>query len=451
MDDRFDDNQYFEENDIDELNIGTEEVSPEEEYDYEYYGKAKPVKRRHTFLFVLVLLIMAAVGGTVFGLKFMGADVDFKEYIPFLRENKTEATEEALESEVVSEEEEIVFESDALIEFENDSRSKFVKINDGYVYLTKDGSKFYKDFDGHSWSDTYTMSSVNATVNGKYAFVNEVRGKNIRLYSTEGIMFSGQTDGNVANASLNSSGICAVVEKCEKHYKIRVYRNDGELLLERFEQDDGVYPLSTAISEDGRILAITYADTSDVELETKVLLFYINREDAKNTETGDFFAGIEKADMIAPYIFAIDKGFAVVHDGGVFAIGNDGKEKWNFSINNEIVSVLEADGRIILALGDEIKGRSDYPEGSVIIINGNGEIEGSYIMDGEITYINRGDSSVIIGSGKDFVCTSYSGELKWKYTATQDVKDIFVHSKKEALIITGKEAKIVEFENLKKQ
>ena len=58
--------------------------------------------------------------------------------------------------------------------------------------------------------------------------------------------------------------------------------------MERFEQDSGIYPLSAALSEDSRILAVTYADTSDIEIKAKVLLFYVNKEDSRTQQQVSF-------------------------------------------------------------------------------------------------------------------------------------------------------------------
>ena len=141
----------------------------------------------------------------------------------------TENTEntDAQSSQDTSESEEVqnntVKESEIKITFENDSRSKFLYFDDGYLYLTKDGAKYYLDLDTQKWNDTYTMSSVTGISNGKYAIINDVQGKNLRLYSTDGLAFSAQTDGNIVSCALNSQGTSAVIQKYGEDYK--TFRN----------------------------------------------------------------------------------------------------------------------------------------------------------------------------------------------------------------------------------
>ena len=432
-------------------------------------------------IFIIVILLMAACGGIYFGLNYMDGNIvqktgisNFLEKVGLSGEKTTvdqpegspKSTEEdSTDSNNSAESQEgnvdkakneadsskgptsEIKQEETKITFENDSRSKFVPLEGGYLYLTKDGAKFYQSLDGQKWNDTYTMTSVNAVSSGKYAIVSDVQGRNIRLYSVDGLSFSAQTDGNIVQCSVNSQGPCAVIQKYEEDYKIQVFRNDGSLLMERFDQDSGVFPLSAALSPDSRILAVSYADTSGIEIKTKILLFYVNKEESKNTVTGDFFGGVEKNDIIAPYIFSLKSGeFVVVSDSGVFAVDESGNEIWNTEIPNRIEAVsFTKSGRIVLALGEELMGKDGYEEGTVYILDSDGKETAQYCMDDSISYLKTVDKSIVIGSGKNFVCINDSAKERWKYTATQDIKDLFAFdSGNKALMVTGTEAKVVE-------
>lgn len=437
-------------------------------------------------IFIIVLFLMAAIGGTYFGLSFLNVDIMKSFSIESLlksnsqdssssasqsgqssaqeaqrsekaedntqnNENAKDA-EDAQSSQDKSDTETIqnntVKESEVKITFENDSRSKFLYLDGGYLYLTKDGAKYYLDLDTQKWNDTYTMSSVTGISNGKYAIINDVQGKNLRLYSTDGLEFSAQTDGNIVSCALNSQGTSAVIQKYGEDYKISVIRNDGQVLMERFEQDTGIYPLSAALSEDSKILSVTYADTTDVEIKAKVLLFYVNKEDSKNTATGEFYAGIEKENIIAPYIFALDGNFVIVYDKGLFAIDSSGNEIWNTPIYNRIDAVAHTqNGSIVLSLGDQLAGTDGFESGTVYILNKNGKEKSEYFIGEDISYLNVAGKDIIIGSGNDFICINESAKENWRFTATQVVKDVFPYTGgNKVLVITGTEAKIIEAE-----
>ena len=436
-------------------------------------------------IFVIVLFLMAAIGGSYFGLRFLDADIvknfsissilkgseqsssaltqssQSSEDISSPDSSAQSSTSQETSSQETSSQESIENtsdnsadetssdtekseESEVKITFENDSRSKFLYLDGGYLYLTKDGAKYYVSLDNQEWNDTYTMSSVTGVSNGKYAIINDVQGRNIRLYSTSGLQFSAQTDGNIVSCTLNSQGTSAVIQKYDNDYKISVLRNDGQLLMERFEQDSGVYPLSAALSEDSKILAVTYMDTSDIEIKAKILLFYVNKEDSKNTATGEFFAGIEKEDMIAPYIFYLDGNFVIVHDKGLFAVNQSGNEVWNTEISNRIDAVACTEGgNIAIALGDELAGSNGFENGTVCILNKNGKEKAEYFMGDDISYLKAVGKNIVVGSGNDFACINESARENWSFTATQVIKDIFPYSGSKALVITGTEAKVI--------
>ena len=219
--------------------------------------------------------------------------------------------------------------------------------------------------------------------------------------------------------------------------------------MERFEQDKGVFPLAAALSDDGRILAVTYADTSGVEMKAKILLFYVNKDDSKNTATGDFYAASEKDDIIAPYIFSLGTSeFAVVYDKGIMAFDCNGNEKWNTEISNKITSASVTEGgKILLSLGEETGGHDGYADGTLIIVSSDGKISAKYEMGESISYVNPNGKNIVIGSGKNFVCITENGSEKWRYTATQDIKDIFAYSNSKALVVTGTEAEEVTIKN----
>ncbi len=59
------------------------------------------------------------------------------------------------------------------------------------------------------------------------------------------------------------------------------------------EESKGIYPLSPDVSDDSRVFAISYLDTTDISPMGRVLLFYINAEDGENF-TDSMFAAVEK-------------------------------------------------------------------------------------------------------------------------------------------------------------
>ncbi len=348
---------------------------------------------------------------------------EFAAYIPIVSEtfSKDEA-EKAVEMDI-----------------ESGSKSSFVGYGNEYLYVTKDGVKFFDANNTQKWNYTYTMSSPVTVNNGNYTAVAESQGRVIRMYNETGEIYTVQPDGAVFRFSINNSGSLAAIIKSEPGYKILVYNETGQLLMERFEQDEGVYPIALDISGDGRILAVSYLDTTGIEMVSKILLFYTNKEDNKNTESGDFFGSIEKEGCVVPSVKYMENGsFAAVGDNIIFSINLQCEEEWTVDLNNELKGVSFGNGKhMALALGDEFAGEEGVNSNTVEIINSSGKVTGSYDMGVPITYISAYENGVVIGGNKNFVCLNYNGGVQWEYTATYDVKDIILMDNAKNVILVG--------------
>ena len=446
----------------------------EEDYEDDDFDSEEEQKsgKKHYFLFLAVILIMTCAGGIYFGLSSKGgAFLNNIDIVGLIQSKITGQSVSSSSSEsvsassednsVTSAETESTAESNdsgssvseqsvERITFDNDSRSKFVMCENGFFYFSRDGARFYESVDQQVWNDTYSMSSINVSSNGDYAVVSDIQGRNIRVYNTSGLAFASQVDGNIVQCSVNAEGTCSVVEKTGNDYKVQVYRNDGSMLLERFDQDEGVYPISSVLSDDSRVLAVSYLDTSDIEMKTRILFFYVNKSDAKESDSGDFYAAVEKEDLIVPYIYYYDGDFIAVGDSCVFAIDDSGNEIWSTDIPNHIEYVGFTDnGNAVLALGEAIADMESYESGTVCMLGSNGGIKREYTAKADIIYFKVEGNSIVIGVGKEFTCLSDSLTERWSYTATQDIRDIIPYSGNNAVIVTNTDASFVNVGNRK--
>jgi|GEM_PF-5275034 len=341
--------------------------------------------------------------------------------------------------------------STKLISFESDSNSKFEQYKNGFFYFTKDGARFFQLDGTQKWNDTYTLSNITAVSSGQYCAVYEMLGRNLRVYSDQGTAYSIQADGLITHCDINPSGSSTLILNCNDGYKVQVYSNNGTLLLERFDEDKGIYPVSSTLSDDGKILAVTYVDTSDVSLVSRILLFYTSRDDSKQTGTGDFYAAVQKDDSVIPFIKYNAKGyFTAISDSSIFAVDTSGKELWSTALNNkaEKAAVLES-GDIAIALTDQIAGKDGYPYGTLLIIGAGGKTQAEVKTGQNITYLGTTEKGIVVGNGKNFTFLNETGKTIWTYEATQDVSDIipFDTTGKKVLVVTANEARL---EKLKK-
>ena len=135
-----------------------------------------------------------------------------------------------------------------------------------FLLCTKDGVKYYTAVGAQKWSDTFSMTSPTIVQEGDFVAVGDMGGKTVRVYNKEGMVYDLQAGGSPVQFALNETGYLSLITKNDSSYRICVYNRKGKLLKERVEESKGIYPLSSDVSDDSRVFAISYLDTTDISM-----------------------------------------------------------------------------------------------------------------------------------------------------------------------------------------
>lgn len=294
-----------------------------------------------------------------------------------------------------------------------------------FMLCTKDGVKYFASMGDQQWSDTFSMTSPTIVQEGEYVAVGDIGGKTVRVYDKEGILYDLQAEGSPIQFALNEAGYLSLITKNESGYRVGVYNPKGTLLTERMEESKGVYPLSSDISDDGKVLAVSYLDTSDIAAVGRVLLFYIDAKDGENY-TDSMFAAVDKTDEIIPIISYRKNGtLAALSDHAVYGIGSDGSELWSYSLEN---TVDQADfgnkEYIVLAMGDSVANQDGEELGTVCWLDYNGKQKGSFATGESVTYLCAAEKGIVIGNERDYTGVTYGGSRNWNDTTISDINGL---------------------------
>ena len=309
-----------------------------------------------------------------------------------------------------------------------------------FMLCTKDGVKYFTSMGDQKWSDTFNMSSPALVQEGDYLAVGDMGGKTVRVYNKEGILYDLQAEGSPVQFALNESGYLSLITKNENSYRIRIYNAKGSLLKERVEESSGIYPLSSDVSDDSRVFAVSYMDTTDISPIGRVLLFYINAEDSEEF-TDSMFAAVEKTNEIIPVISYRKNGaLAVISDVAVYGIGSDGSELWSYPLENTIDQAAMGNKEyIVLALGDSVADKDGREKGTVCWLDGSGKEKASFETGESVTYLLAAEKGVVIGNDRSYTGVTHSGSESWNYTATADMSDLIPMEKLNRVMTVGKE------------
>jgi len=417
---------------MDKENTGYENENLQEQNELELLvekrnqKKAVPIKKKHTHSALVIFTLIALLAASGIYL--------CREKI-FNVAGKIKKTAETVVS----------TENKTAMSIESGSKTTFIGFGKNYLYCTKDGVKYFDSEQNQKWNCTYTMTSPSVVNNGSYTAVAEAQGRSVKVYSEEGELYSVSADGAVMQLSVNSIGSIGLILKTDSGYKVQVYDEKGSLIMERFDEDEGVYPIAVDVSSDKKVLAVSYLDTTDIEMVSKILFFYTGREDTKNTESGDFFASVEKVGEIVPAIKYMDNGiFMAVGDTTVFTMDSAGKELWNDKISNKIDKIAFNGEYLVMVLGEALPGEEGAENGTVRILSTAGKQSNDYCVGKSVTYLKAYKNGIVAGSNRDFTALNYNGKMLWEHTATQDVRDIILMSSAESVLyVTNDSADII--------
>ena len=320
------------------------------------------------------------------------------------------------------------------------SKASVAAFGKEFLLCTKDGVKYYASMGEQKWSDTFSMTSPTLVQEGSFVAVGDMGGKSVRVYNKEGMVYDLQAEGSPVQFALNENGYLSLITKNDSSYRICVYNQKGKLLKERVEESKGIYPLSSDVSDDSKVFAVSYLDTTDISPVGRVLLFYINAEDGENF-TDSMFAAVEKTDEIIPVISYRKNGtLAVISDQAVYGVGSDGGELWNYPLENTIdQAALGNKDYIVLALGDGVANKDGREKGTVCWLDGSGNEKGSFASGESVTYLLAAEKGIVVGNDRDFTGVSYSGNESWNYTAITDLNDLIPMEKLNRVMTVGKD------------
>ncbi len=323
---------------------------------------------------------------------------------------------------------------------------------DSYIYIYgKAGIKIIKD-ENIILEDNFSLENPYVVTSYDKIAICDNKGKVVRIYSSSGHMYTINAVNNVLGFTINKNGFLSIILKNDNNYQIEIYNKDGDNIysIKDISYDEGV-PVGLSISEDNKVLAVSYIKTTSATVDSNVVFYSI--------QDNKLFGGFIKEDQVAGIIKFIDSSNLVcISDKEIFIIkcnskqnAEQSKEIYKKPLNNVLNEVKFLDGiGYLVCYGQPILNSEEeaIEENTLVFYNQSGGEIGKYYKKGQrITNITANKYGAIIEEGRLFTAINISGKKIWEYQATQDIKDvIFYEDSNKAIIITSTQIKIVKID-----
>ncbi len=312
---------------------------------------------------------------------------------------------------------------------------------DNSFFLTTLVDTKFIDSDGkEKWTYSVMTQEPRTSFSGEYLAVwNNNTNSSIYVFNEKGFVYEVSNTNKILDVDVNRKGYVSVLAKDSTGagYILNVYDNKGNNIVNRISDDDGVYPISTTISEDNRMVALCEIDTNSLQPKSNITLSYINSEDNKNSDL--IFTGVTYSDEIVGNIeFANNSVVAYTSDKiHIISIANDiAKETATINLKNNVDYCEIIDNKYIAVSYGTPKDADSLAPNTVAFYNFNGNEVSTVSFSGDITSMTPARNSVIIVSNREVFKVSVNGKIEYSYIHNKDIYNAYsIGSKNPAVLI----------------
>ena len=293
---------------------------------------------------------------------------------------------------------------------------------DGVLKYSRDGVALLNRKGEEVWNQPYQIKSPMVETYKESGAIADKGGNDVVVFDKKGWRGEIHTDYPIEKIAVSARGIVSMILKNENSPKIVCYDAAGNLLVELKTSFTGTgYPMDLGISEDGKLLLVTYMCVQDGVVTSKINYYNFDGE----KETSKDYEVLEEIykDMIAPTAFFLNDSVSVVA-GSNKLLFYKGKETpvlaQTVTLNKQIKSVFHSNRYVGLVLKNE--GKAGY---ELCLYNASGKKLMSQDFTGDYSNIKIDGSQVIIYDGKKCSIFSRPGIHKLEGEMSHNILEIF--------------------------
>lgn len=328
------------------------------------------------------------------------------------------------------------------IDFDSKSGASFRALQSGFFISTKDGAMFYDKNGNKIWGDTYSFESPIVTGRGNYTAVYDGKGFVLNVYDNEKFLYTINDGNKIENVSLNNNGYVTVIFRRSDGFFTSVYDKTGTSIFERIDQTEGIYPIVTDITSDGKIMVSSYVDTNGLEVVTKLVFYYTSESKEIDFEDNIFAYGKDKKDEVIVYIkYTENDGLLAFSDKSIYFVDKNGDELWGIDCEDTINMVcLSGKDYFVVSYGYDTN--DSKSSNAVVWYNYEGVELSRFSNNKKVDYLESNGDATIFSQGRKFFCYSKGGKKMWEYSADVNVLQMLPIDNISALIVTSDMAAI---------
>lgn len=332
------------------------------------------------------------------------------------------------------------------VETNGDNIADYIMFSDNVLKVTKDGVSYIDATGNTVWDCSYAMKMPQAVVNGDYAAVADMNGRDVYVFNKSGKVSSQTLNYDITNIDVASQGVYVVILSGENENYINAYDKDSKEIYEmKTSIENSGYPLDIAVSDDGQKLFTSYVKVDGTTVPDYLAAYNFGSV-GQNENADRLMGGFTFDDTIFPYVDFIDNDtIACFGDDRIviYSMNEKPSEKAEISLDGREMLGVFANSRYV----GYISANTDTTAGKyhIYIYDTNGKLTAEADYNNAFSKIYATEDELIISG--EFDCSIYylNGAKKFSTTFKKNLIDIVPSGNKlEYIAIFENETTIIK-------
>lgn len=289
--------------------------------------------------------------------------------------------------------------------------SSYARFQKGVVRYNRDGVVFLNNRNEEQWIQPAQIRTPVIVTSEEAFAVADNGGNNIMVFTAQGLKGEIETTLPIEKIAVSNQGIVSAVLRDENSPKIVSYDATGNILVEQKASVGTTgYPTALSLSNDGRMLAVSYLYTEGRVIRSRVVFYNFGekgQEKADNIVASDEYDDTVTADI---FFMGQDRIVAAGDNGFIVYQGREEprKEK-EVKVDQEIQSAFHSDQYIGFVLLNEEK--SGY---EVRLYNRLGEQVINRAIPAKYDHVKMDGDEILMFDGTGCCIVTATGIIKYK-------------------------------------
>lgn len=329
-------------------------------------------------------------------------------------------------------------------EFSQNSEATLETLGENALFYSHDGAYCVNRKGETVWNQTFEMQEPIIDIRDSEMAIGDYNGHTIYVMSADSIVGTIDTGKPIKSLAVSGQGIvAAVLDDSDNVTWIYLYAPDGSAIAYfKTTMGQSGYPLKTAISDNGELVAISYLYMDSLSMKTSVAFY--NFGPVGRNEIDNFVSSYDYTDAITPFVRFLGNGNAVaLGDSRLsFYAGDQKPISVAEVLLDGVVKSVYWGGDYVALVYNDTSGQSNY---KIDIYNKEGELCDTIYESIALTDIAiKGDKIIIYNSQECRYRTiggndNFSGEFPEPIT-----KLIPLEKNHQFMVLTGSEIKVLK-------